>query len=64
MTTLPYYDAQALEFAKGALELRKQRNRKRTVTGEYVWSEEADLVFALGKLFLCLLVSLQPSHCG
>lgn len=50
MSTVPYYDHQALEFAKGTLELRKQRNRKRTVTGEYVWSEEADLVFALGLI--------------
>ncbi|GJJ13015.1 hypothetical protein Clacol_007264 [Clathrus columnatus] len=52
MSAMPYYDAQALEFAKGALDLRKQRNRKRTVTGEYVWSEAADLVFALGELYL------------
>jgi len=42
-------DAQALEYARGTLELRKKRNRKRTVTGEYVWSEEADLIFALGE---------------
>lgn len=52
MSTIPYYDHQALEFAKGTLDLRKQRNRKRTVTGEYVWSEEADLVFALGRLYI------------
>ncbi|KIJ56404.1 hypothetical protein M422DRAFT_239626 [Sphaerobolus stellatus SS14] len=43
-------DAQALDYARGALELRKKRNRKRTLTGEYVWTEEADLIFALALI--------------
>ncbi|KAF8590639.1 hypothetical protein K439DRAFT_1611781 [Ramaria rubella] len=43
-------DMQALRYARGTLEYRKQRNRKRTSTGEFVWSDEEDIVFALALI--------------
>jgi hypothetical protein len=52
MAFAPSQDTQVLKYALGTLDFRKQRNRKRTSTGEYVWSDEADLVFALGE-FVC-----------
>ncbi|KAF8528384.1 hypothetical protein BU17DRAFT_80703 [Hysterangium stoloniferum] len=39
-----------LAYAKGAQALRKPRNRKRTPSGKYVWTEEADLIFILGLI--------------
>lgn len=36
------------EYARGTLELRKKRNRKRTTAGDFVWTDDADLCFAWG----------------
>jgi len=41
---------EVLAYVKGAQALRKPRNRKRSASGQFVWTEESDIMFVLGLI--------------
>ena len=45
----PTFKDDGTSYAMGALQLRKRHNRKKSITGELIWDDSADVGLTLGK---------------